>query len=342
MWYARDQVGGKDKWVSLETKNRRSAEQKLISLIRQIESRNDAAVPPTITVLLPEYLNHKRARCSKGWFDAIDYAVRGPHFGPLLGKRLDQLTVQEIQRWQDQLINSGLSPASVNKYTGILTNLFKWAVDGGMIPNDRVPRIKPLKERRERRRFFTQEEVSRLLQVSANEGYDCALFVRLGLYAGLRREEILSLRRQDIDRDHGLIVISEHGPADPFAPKSRQERRIPVHADLWPWLDQGVGEYYFPARNEFQKPTEKPYRDEFRRPWDRLMKKAEIELGATPHAMRHTFGTWLARSGCSAFEIQALMGHSRVQTSEIYIHTSGGSGLRRAVQSLQLPLNENP
>jgi len=50
--------------------------------------------------------------------------------------------------------------------------------------------------------------------------------------------------------------------------------------------------------------------------------------------MRHTFGTMLARNGCSAFEIQQLMRHSSVQVSEEYIHLVGGRNLHSAVHSL--------
>ena len=337
-WYARNRDGGRNLKRSLHTRNKRVAEQRLAEFIQE-ESRAGNRRPrdiPRVRDLLPDYLEHKRARSAKKWFDTVEYAVNSDQFRWLLDRRLSEITSGDIQDWQNRLKNSGLTPATVNRYVGILSNLYSFALDRDLIEPHHRPHIRRLKEERQPRRYFTAEEVKSLFEVSVGLGYDVALFVRLGILAGLRKEEILSLRTSDVDREGGLIIICDHRPEDDFRPKSRQERRIPVHNELWPWLNKTRTGYYFPGRTGMRK-----YREDFRKEWDLLMRTAVIDPPATPHAMRHTFGTMLARNGCTAFEIQQLMGHSSVRTSEEYIHLVGGRSLKRAVASLsftrQLP-----
>jgi integrase len=331
VWYARNREGARNLKRSLHTTNKRVAEKRLAELI-ELQSRGGRPRPhdvPTVAGLLPEYLEHKQASNAEGWFNTVECAVQGEHFRWVLDKRLSDITAGDIQNWQNRLGNSRLTPATINRYVGILSNLYTFALDRELIEPHHRPRIKRLREERQPRRYFTAEQVKALFEVSPSLGYDVALFVRLGILAGLRKEEILSLRTVDVDRESGLIVICDHRPDDDFRPKSRQERRIPVHNELWPWLNKKNTGYYFPSRA-----PHRPYRENFRKEWDLLMKVAAIDAPATPHAMRHTFGTMLARNGCTAFEIQQLMGHSSVRTSEEYIHLVGGRSLKRAVESL--------
>lgn len=143
-----------------------------------------------------------------------------------------------------------------------------------------------LKEEQQPRRYFTAEQVKALFEVSTGLGYDVALFVRLGVLVGLRKAEILSLRTADVDRESSLIIICDHRPDDGFRPKSRQERRIPSHDELWRWLDEETIGYYSPSRVLHHR-----YREKFHNEWDLLMLVAVIDFSATPHTMSHTFGT---------------------------------------------------
>ena len=331
VWYARNREGGRNLKRSLNTTNKRVAEKRLTEFIEELsrEGKPKPTDTPTVGELLGEYLDHKKARNAEGWWNTVECAVKGKHFHWLLGRRLSDITAGDVQNWQNRLRNSDLTPATINRYVGILSNLYTFALDRELIEPHHRPRIKRLREERQPRRYFTAEQVKALFEVSSGLGYDVALFMRLGILAGLRKEEILSLRVVDVDRESGLIIVCDHRPDDDFRPKSRQERRIPVHDELWPWLNQATSGYYFPSRVAHRR-----YRENFRKEWDLLMNVAAIDPPGTPHAMRHTFGTMLARNGCTAFEIQQLMGHSSVRTSEEYIHLVGGRSLRRAVESL--------
>ncbi len=62
-----------------------------------------------------------------------------------------------------------------------------------------------------------------------------------------------------------------------------------------------------------------------------LAKRARIDKQVTPHVLRHTYATRLLDQGFTIREVQELLGHSNVATTQIYTHVNPGS-LREKVQ----------
>jgi len=68
--------------------------------------------------------------------------------------------------------------------------------------------------------------------------------------------------------------------------------------------------------------------------WKSILNRSGVEQdGVSLHTLRHSMATLLLQSGeCSLVEIQRILGHSRLDTTAIYLHVNG-SELRNAVMS---------
>jgi site-specific recombinase XerD len=65
-------------------------------------------------------------------------------------------------------------------------------------------------------------------------------------------------------------------------------------------------------------------------------KRAGLSRRVRPHQLRHAFGSNLADAGAAVDEIQDLLGHASVSSSQVYIHPAPGR-LRQAVERVPVP-----
>jgi len=56
---------------------------------------------------------------------------------------------------------------------------------------------------------------------------------------------------------------------------------------------------------------------------------------ASPHWLRHSYGTYLVKSGCAIEKVKQLMGHSDISTTMVYVHIANDD-LHLAAQNLSL------
>jgi integrase len=134
---------------------------------------------------------------------------------------------------------------------------------------------------------------------------------------GLRAQEALSLRLDDIDWHHGVVVLR--------AQKTHRERQLPLPAEvgqaLLDYLQQGR-----PATScrEIFLAHRAPYRplqaaSALTSVVKRLLQKAGIERHSSgAHLFRHTAATQMVRGGVSFKEVADVLGHQSLQTTGIY------------------------
>ena len=196
------------------------------------------------------------------------------------------------------------------------------------VEKPRVPKSRP-------KAIAGDDSVERLLRVAA-EGRrgarspwperDLAVITTL-LTCGLRLSELLGLTMRSIDGPVGDRVVGVRGKGNkertvPLEPEveavinayleSRLRRfpgRIPADAALF------VGNDGEPLkRGGLQYMVEQLYREAGIR--------TRVPAGALVHALRHTFATSLARNGASGTELQRLLGHESLATTQRYVDAS--------------------
>jgi integrase/recombinase XerD len=139
--------------------------------------------------------------------------------------------------------------------------------------------------------------------------------------SGLRRMELLHLKLYDVDQKHGLVTVREG--------KGKRDRVVPIGERALAWLDV----YLNGLRPEIvKKPDEgivfltsngAPFTPNYLS-WlaRQYVKSAGISKGGACHIFRHTMATLMLEGGADIRYIQAMLGHVRLDTTQIYTHVS--------------------
>ena len=216
-----------------------------------------------------------------------------------------KITAHTCDMLISQLRDQGYPDNTINKKMSTLRVILKLAYKRNWI--DRPVEIKHFKESEGRLRVFSPEEEKKILDWFLGAGdMDMHDYVIVSLDCGFRQGEVLSLYAQDVDSRKASVFDTKNGKrrAVPLTPRVREvlERRKRDHERvLFPMTKDALQWYWSKMR------TGLGYED---------------DPEFVPHAMRHTFCSRLADLGVSAQVIQALAGHTRIETTMRYIHLS--------------------
>jgi site-specific recombinase XerD len=225
-------------------------------------------------------------------------------------RRPEQLTYEDIRRFQLQLMQSGLAPGSVNGAMIGLRFFFRTtlrrpeALD--YIPMAREPQRLPV--------VMTPEEVASLLEAAPGLKWRTALSVAYG--AGLRASEVVGLKVSDIDSQRMRIRV-EQG-------KGRRDRDALLSPHLlavlrnW-WKQARPPVWLFPNRlTPFDHVTPRA----LNRAFHQGVQRAGIKKPVCLHTLRHCFATHLLEQGVDVRVIQVLLGHKKLETTAVYTHVA--------------------
>lgn len=146
--------------------------------------------------------------------------------------------------------------------------------------------------------------------------------------AGVRCAELLALTPRDVDFERGIISVIDG--------KGGKDRTVFVDFTTLEVLQQWLAvkprsKYLFCTLKGGQMRT--AY---IREMLARYGEKAEIPMRVRPHLLRHTYASEFLEDGGTLLELQAQLGHSRLETTAIYAHHSNAR-VRRWANERQWP-----
>jgi integrase/recombinase XerD len=241
-------------------------------------------------------------------------------FSAFFGRSPDKAAFEDVRRYQLYLTSRGVSPFTINAATTALRFLFRVTLQRPDIADHTplIPQPQKLPV------ILSPEEVARLLEAARGPKYKAALSVAYG--AGLRVSEILSLKISDIDSKRMLIRV-EQG-------KGRKDGYVMLSPHLlnllrtW-WLVLKPRGYLFPGRDHISPLTER----QLRRACVEAAQTAGITKRVSPHTLRHSFATHLLERKVDIRVIQALLGHTKLDTTAIYTRVA-----TKTIQEVTSPL----
>ncbi|MFN7931667.1 MAG: site-specific integrase [Blastocatellia bacterium] len=229
------------------------------------------------------------------------------------------LAFQTHRRQRENQYGGADSNIAINRIVEVLQKVLQLAVDYGVITANPARGITSLREL-PRDRVLTHAEETRLVErltVSPRRRM-LALAVRFALLAGLRKGEILTLAKRDLDYERGLILIRDGKTGNGSVP-------------LNPVLKQAINETIDLAQFDFNDLIFGGV-DWIKDTFPQVCQEAEIE-GLHFHDLRATFVTRMLENGFDAFTVAAAARHGNIKTTAIYARTSS-QHLRTAVESL--------
>lgn len=139
------------------------------------------------------------------------------------------------------------------------------------------------------------------------------------LYAcGLRVSELCNLKIKDIDFDDLTIRVTGKGNKErliPFYPNLKDEFNEYINTYRKDILNGKECEYFF-VSNRGDKLTERS----IQKMLDKVSLNVGLPIKVHPHMLRHSFATHLLDNGADLRTVQELLGHSGLQTTQIYTH----------------------
>jgi integrase len=251
------------------------------------------------------------------------------HLRPAFGlKRLDEISVREIEQLKAKLLKKELSPKRINNILAVLSKILSYAREVEVLesmPAVRLLRLPPAKFD-----FLTFEELELLVTAGEPEP-EWRTAILVGAEAGLRMGEIIALEWEDIDlRKRELKVMRSSWHGQVTSPKSGRSRTIPLTERLSAALK---GHRHLRGARIFCGPGGEPWtRHLMRKRLYRIYKRAGLRIMGW-HVLRHTFCSHLAMRGAAPKAIQELAGHTTLTMTMRYMHLAPAA-LREAISLL--------
>jgi site-specific recombinase XerD len=250
------------------------------------------------------------------------YAFDTTHFAAWAGGAgFDPVSVdlRVLRRYAALLGERRLEATSVARKLAALRSLFRTLLEHGRIAQNPVDLLPAPKRARKLPRVLKPEEVAALLdRIPAGTPLDLrdrAMF-ELAYACGLRAEELVQLDAGSVDYEGEEIRVEGKGSKTRIVPAGEPAlRALASYVErARPALTDARGEQALFLSKSGRRLSTSDVRRRLR-VWAR---RAALQGGVHPHALRHSFATHLLDGGADLRAIQEMLGHASVSTTQIY------------------------
>jgi len=227
-------------------------------------------------------------------------------------KRPQQITHRFLRGFLVELNGKGLARSSVARYIAAVRSFSRFLVREQVLDTDPARALRSPSPRRPLPLHLGEADVARLIDAAKSPRDRAILETLYG--GGLRVSELVGLDRDDLHA--GIAKVRGKGRKERLAPLGRAATEAieeylatrPRSADPRPVFLNAKG----------KRLTSRSVH--------RVLKACALEAGldprTKPHTLRHSFATHLLDRGADLREVQELLGHSNIATTQIYTHVS--------------------
>lgn len=313
IYYARVTVSGREQRRSLKTSDRREAERRLKTFLKERSPYHGT-------------YRHTFAEAVELWLEAGQWKPKTlagyakmlngkegiiAHFGDLFW---DQVDKAELQRFIDKRRKAGSGVATINRYLTVISGIANHVKELDGWPEVNPVSLLPRKPRREKRARYVRPPAGDIDAYFARMKGTFGDLCRVALECGARKDELVYL-----DRDH-----ARNGQGTFYDTKSGIPRTVPWSSRAREIIDRQPrslkNNYVFNSRNgtPYRRVTEM-WRDVVRRAQIMAQREGRKLTPMRFHDLRHEYAIRYLERGGSLYTLQKLLGHGSIKQTEWYL-----------------------
>lgn len=237
-------------------------------------------------------------------------------------KTVDDLNDELIDNFIYEQSLNDLKSSTISRRISTIKNFFLF-LENEKIATNLVKEVILPKKEKHIPTFLSIDEIKNLLSVfdeTKPTEYRDKTMVLVMYSAGLRVSELINLEKRSINFEEKLITLKGKG---------NKERFVPLNYIALEYLNNYLSQnknnkvfskskYLFINKKD-GKPLTRQY---FFVELNKYAKRAGIDKKISPHTLRHSFATHLLENGADLRVVQELLGHSKIETTQIYTHLS--------------------
>jgi len=210
-------------------------------------------------------------------------------------------------------LNERLVSASIARALAAIKSFYNFLLLDDIVDSNPADDINTPKIPEKLPSVLSRREVEQLINAAEN-GKD-RLIIELFYATGARVSELINLKVENFDFEEGWVSIFGKGRKERFIPLGKNMRNLILNYIKLKELKPSS--FLFSKKN-----GKKITREGVWKIITKCSKKAGINKEVTPHTLRHTFATHLLENGADLRIIQELLGHSNIDTTQIYTHVN--------------------
>lgn len=235
--------------------------------------------------------------------------------------RMEEAQHPHLRSWVVHLMDSGLTPRSVNRKIVSIKSFFKFLQRREQIETNPASRLKSLRVPKDLPNFVKEAEMDNLLDQFTFpddfSGQRDKLLINLLYATGIRLSELIEITKESINHYEGTVKVLG---------KRNKERIIPLHQEV---LEQI--RIYISLRAEINPASSKLlitdsgndlYPQFVYSTVKKYLSQVTTLSKTSPHVLRHTFATHLLNKGADLNAVKDLLGHASLASTQVYTHNS--------------------
>ena len=271
--------------------------------------------------LVSEFLNYIRNK-NYSLNTIISYINDLYYFHEFVKMDFDKVKYDDIRDYLEYLNLKKEKSTSVSRKISSLKSFYKFLYKNDYMDKKDYPLVKVTYPKKEKKlpKFLYYNDLLEIINESSKDkdGVRDRLIIEMLYATGVRVSELVNIKLNDIDFNNKRIIVCGKG----------NKERIVYYGD---YAEEVLNKYlkthvrknnnYLFLNSKGEQITDGGIRYII----DNIMKKLSIKTHVTPHVLRHSFATHLLQNGADLKAIQAMLGHSDISSTQVYMQFQDGA-----------------